>query len=145
MQPALAILHSAPLPFLLRNEDLSMIGYITLGSNNIETSGRFYDQIFDLIGAKRIYSFDSYIAWSAGEGEPFFSITSPFDGKRASVGNGTMIALSAPNKELVAKLHLTALELGAACEGPPGPRDGGFFCAYFRDLDGNKLNVHCRD
>lgn len=120
-----------------------MIGYITLGSNNVEASGKFYDRIFELMGAKRIYSFENYIAWSAGEGEPFFSITSPYDGRRASTGNGSMIALRAPNQELVTKLYRAALELGAACEGPPGPRDGGFFCAYIRDLDGNKLNFHC--
>ena len=120
-----------------------MIGYITLGSNNLQASATFYDQIFSDIGASRIFDTPSFIAWGKGDGSPFFAITTPFDKKAASVGNGVMIAIQAPDTGVVDRVHSKALELGAEDEGAPGKRPAGFYCAYFRDLDGNKLNVYC--
>ncbi|WP_422396671.1 hypothetical protein [Sphingomonas ginsenosidivorax] len=41
-------------------------------------------------------------------------------------------------------IHAKALELGGTDEGAPGIRGDdpdGFYGAYFRDLDGNKLTV----
>ena len=32
---------------------------------------------------------------------------------------------------------------GDADESPAGPRGEGFYAGYFRDLDGNKLDVYC--
>jgi predicted lactoylglutathione lyase len=72
-----------------------------------------------------------------------FSVLKPFDGQVATVGNGTMIALAASNPEQVQTLHAKALALGGADEGAPGPRGDGFYGAYFRDLDGNKLAIFC--
>ncbi len=66
-----------------------------------------------------------------------------YDGNSASVGNGVMVALSAESPEPVDKLHARELELGATNEGEPGFRGKGFYGAYFRDLDGNKLNFFC--
>jgi predicted lactoylglutathione lyase len=72
------------------------------------------------------------------------AICKPFDGKRASSGNGTMIALAVGSQDDVKKVHAKALELGAVSEGEPGPRGPGGFFAYFRDLDGNKLAAFAR-
>jgi predicted lactoylglutathione lyase len=83
---------------------------------------------------------DSFIAWTSSMSAPAVSIIKPFDGQPATVGNGSMCALSCDSREKVDKLHKKALELGGKCEGEPGPRgDGGMYFAYFRDLDGNKL------
>ena len=68
-----------------------------------------------------------------------FSMT--LDGKPATVGNGMMVALAASSKEQVDAIYKKALELGGTDEGKPGPRGGNFYAAYFRDLDGNKLNA----
>jgi len=84
---------------------------------------------------------DSFIAWSAAPGGPMVSVIKPFDGKAASVGNGVMVALAASSKAQVDAIHRKALSLGAKDEGAPGPRGDGFYAAYFRDLDGNKLNA----
>ena len=72
-----------------------------------------------------------------------FSVMKPFDGQSASVGNGTMVALAAKDPEQVQALHAKALALGGRDEGAPGPRGTGFYGAYFRDLDGNKLAAFC--
>ena len=80
------------------------------------------------------------IIWATEPGAPMLAVCKPWDGEKAVVGNGPMVALSAGSKEKAAKLHAKALELGGTDEGAPGPRgDGSFYGGYFRDLDGNKL------
>ena len=120
-----------------------MIGYVTIGSNNIEESGKFYDELLKELGAVRVMEADRFVAWSAGEDKPMVAIITPFDGNPATVGNGMMIALAASGEDEVNALHAKALALGAQDEGAPGMREGGFYCAYFRDPDGNKLNFFC--
>lgn len=119
-----------------------MIGYITLGSNNVPKAAAFYDSLFEIIGASRVYDYDSFVAWAVDGESVIFSITSPFNGETATSGNGTMIALVVESEKQVDLLHAKAISLGADNEGDPGMRSGGYYCAYFRDLDGNKLNFY---
>lgn len=118
-----------------------MIGHITLGSNDVDKSAAFYQKLFDLLGARRIYDYPNYVAWQKEPGSPMFSITKPYDNQSATVGNGTMIALEAESVDRVKLVYELAISLGALDEGAPGHRAGGFYCGYFRDPDGNKLNV----
>ena len=119
-----------------------MIGYVTLGTNNLERAVHFYDQLFNTIGAGRFFETEQFVAWSVAPEQPGLSITKPFDGKEATVGNGVMVALIMDSQEKVDVFYNKAIELGATCEGAPGLRDmPGFYAGYFRDLDGNKLNA----
>jgi len=118
-----------------------MIGYVTLGSNDIPRAAAFYDELLALIGAKRGMETETFVAWSTSPKAPALSVIKPYDGNTATVGNGVMIALAVDSKEKVDALHAKALELGGTDEGAPGPRGEGFYAAYFRDLDGNKLNA----
>ncbi len=118
-----------------------MIGYTTLGTNDIARAGRFYDALLAEFGAKRAMEMDTFIAWATGPGTPMVAVIKPYDGKPATVGNGVMEALLAGGKAQVDAIHRKALELGGKDEGAPGPRGDGFYAAYFRDLDGNKLNA----
>lgn len=119
-----------------------MIGYVTLGTNDIGRAGAFYDALLAEIGAGRGMQDDTFIAWSTGPTAPALSVIKPHDGNAATVGNGMMVALMVDSTDLVDRVHARALALGGADEGPPGPRgDGGFYAGYFRDLDGNKLCV----
>ena len=120
-----------------------MIGYVTLGTNDLPRAASFYDQVLGALGAKRFMETDKFIAWSRGPQEPGLSLTLPFDGGKASVGNGVMVALNAADPAQVDQVYATAIEQGGTCEGKPGDRGGGFYAAYFRDLDGNKLNAFC--
>ena len=120
-----------------------MIGYVTLGSNDIQRAAGFYDALFGVIGAGRFMEQDNFIAWATGPGAPAISVTKPFDGGAASVGNGTMVAIVVDSPDKVDALYNKAIELGGADEGAAGPRGGGFYAGYFRDLDGNKLNAFC--
>ena len=118
-----------------------MIGYVTLGTNNLPRAAAFYDALLSEIGAKRMMEGESFIAWSVRPDLPGFGVTLPYDKKAATVGNGVMVALVVDSKEKVNSLHRKALELGATDEGAPGARSPEFYAGYFRDLDGNKLNV----
>jgi catechol 2,3-dioxygenase-like lactoylglutathione lyase family enzyme len=121
-----------------------MIGYVTLGTNDLARAAAFYDDLFALIGARRFMEESSFIAWAVSPEAPAISVTKPYDGNAATVGNGVMVALAAANTDQVKALHAKAMELGGQDEGAPGPRgDSGFYAGYFRDLDGNKLSAFC--
>jgi len=120
-----------------------MIGYVTLGTNEIEKAAAFYDELLGLIGATRFMESEKFIAWTVSPKSPALSITRPYDGNPATVGNGVMVALVVDATDKVDALYAKALELGGTDEGAPGPRGEGFYAAYFRDLDGNKLNAFC--
>lgn len=121
-----------------------MIGYVTLGTNDIERAAAFYDALLGELGAGRFMESETFIAWSISAETPAISVIKPNDGNPATVGNGVMVAISVDSPDKVDQLHAKALELGAKDEGAPGKRrDGGFYAAYFRDLDGNKLNAFC--
>lgn len=119
-----------------------MIGYVTVGTNDIEKASAYYDSLLAGIGASRSMDMDTFKVWSNG-GEAAFSITLPFNQEAATVGNGVMVAIALDSPATVDKMHAKAIELGGTDEGAPGPRggdDSGFYAGYFRDLDGNKLN-----
>jgi catechol 2,3-dioxygenase-like lactoylglutathione lyase family enzyme len=119
-----------------------MIGYVTLGTNNLGRAAKFYDELLCEIGARRYLQTPSFIAWKVEPNKPGLSLNKPFDGRPATVGNGVMVALEVDSPEKVDILHQKAIELGADSEGEPGPRgEGGFYAGYFRDLDGNKLSA----
>ena len=120
-----------------------MIGYVTLGTNNLSKAVDFYDQLLLTIGAGRFMETEQFVAWATAPDQPGISVTLPFDGQAATVGNGTMVAIAMDSAEKVDSFYHKAIELGATCEGEPGPRGEipGFYAGYFRDLDGNKLNA----
>lgn len=121
-----------------------MIGYVTLGSANIERAAEFYDKLFEAVGGSRVFSRGSYIAWSNGVGEPMVGVLTPANGEPPNVANGSMIALKMKDIETVDKLHALALDLGAENQGDPGFRSENFYAAFFKDLDGHKFNFYCK-
>jgi predicted lactoylglutathione lyase len=121
--------------------ETGMIGYVTLGTNDLDRAARFYDALLAEIGAGRYMASDRFVAWAVAPDQPSLGVIKPYDGQPATVGNGTMVAMVVDSKAKVDALYKKAMELGATDEGAPGPRGGGgFYAAYFRDLDGNKLN-----
>lgn len=99
-----------------------MIGYVTLGTNDLPRAAAFYDALLAEIGAKRLWDFGRGIAWGVAMDKPSLAIMKPFDGEAATVGNGVMVAIVVDSREKVQRVHAKALELGARDEGPVGPR-----------------------
>ena len=119
-----------------------MIGYVTLGTNDLAQAAPFYDALAAELGTGRMFEWPGAIAWGTAGGAAGVALMKPFDGQPATVGNGVMVALEAKDPAQVDRLHALALAHGGRCEGAPGPRgEGGFYAAYFRDPDGNKLNA----
>ena len=118
-----------------------MIGYVTLGTNDLQRAAAFYDAIAKELGVGRMFETERFIAWGAPGAGAGVGLTTPYDGNAATVGNGVMAALQCKNREQVDRVYALARSMGAPCEGPPGERFPGFYAAYFRDPDGNKLNA----
>ena len=119
-----------------------MIGYVTIGTNDLARAAAFYDALLAEIGAKRTIDSEGFIAWTVDPRRPGLCLTRPYDKRPATVGNGTMAGIVVPTRDAVARVHARALALGGTDEGPVGARGPDFFAGYFRDLDGNKLVVY---
>ena len=118
-----------------------MIGYVTVGTNDLARAAKFYDAIAAELDTPRMMEFDSFIAWGTANGPAGIAVTKPYDGQPATVGNGVMVAFEAKDKDQVDRLYAIALANGGTDDGAPGPRGEGFYAGYFRDPDGNKLNA----
>lgn len=118
-----------------------MIGYVCLGTNDLARAAPFYDELLALVGAKRLFETERLVSWGTGPALPMLLLIKPYDGKPATVGNGTMVALSADSKATVDAVYRKGLALGGKDEGPAGARGDNFYAGYFRDLEGNKLAV----
>ena len=116
-----------------------MIGYVTVGTNDLERSKQFYDNLFEELGARSFFANERIVFWTVKDGASSFAIAKPYDEKEASVGNGNMVAIHVNSREQVDAIYAKAMELGATDEGTPGERIPTFYGAYIRDLDGNKL------
>ena len=115
-----------------------MIGYATIGVNDLDRARSFYDPVIEALGGKRTFAFER-MQFYGGQGQSMLAVCLPYDEKPATAGNGSMFGLPAASREAADAAHAAALAAGGTCEGPPGQRMDGFYGAYFRDLDGNKL------
>jgi catechol 2,3-dioxygenase-like lactoylglutathione lyase family enzyme len=126
-----------------------MLGYATVGTNDIDRARGFYDALLAEIGARRVMEFpqNGFTMYGTGARTPGLAVTRPYNGQEARPGNGHMAAIVVDARDKVDRLYAKALELGGSDEGPPGLRgpdgDRAFYGAYFRDLDGNKLCAFC--
>jgi len=125
-----------------------MIGYVTLGTNNLNKATAYYDALFESVGVGRTMEEEGYfVAWAPAVDAPGLAAIVPFNKEPASIGNGVMVALFMETPEKVDAFYHKAIELGGTDAGKPGFRpegnDKGFYAGYFHDLEGNKLNAFC--
>ena len=123
---------------------MAQIGYFIIGTNDLPRAVAFYDALLGELGGYHFIETDRAVSYSFGPGTSSLSVSIPENGQPATVGNGVMAAIGVGDRKQVDSSYQQAIELGATSEGKPGPRgDAGFYAGYFRDLDGNKLNVFC--
>ena len=118
-----------------------MIGYVMIGTNDLDQAARFYDVLLDPLGLVQVARVETYAAYAPKAAKIEFYITTPFDQGPATPGNGTMVALAAPTMQALEQFHRLGLQNGGSDEGAPGPREeGSAICyAYIHDADGNKI------
>jgi hypothetical protein len=114
-----------------------------VGTNRFEDATAFYDALMTQLGATKVYATAQNVGWGWGIGTAMFILCKPFDGKAASIGNGSMTAFDVATPERVDQLHAMVLSMGGSNEGAPGPRGEQIYAGYWRDLDGNKFNFIC--
>ena len=117
-----------------------MIGFVMVGTNNLDKATKFYDTLLDVIELERVVTNEKYIGYASKEksDEIEFYVTNPVNKEKATFGNGTQISFLVNSKDLVNNFYNTGIKLGGKDEGAPGIRSGDYYC-YFRDLDGNKI------
>jgi len=127
-----------------------MIGYVTIGSNDIARSCAFFDAVFGPLGYQRTFEGGGWAGYGPDgvkdEGLQIY-IATPENGQPACLGNGSMLAFKAPSRAAVEAFHATALKSGGKDEGGPGVRgesDPPFYGAYVRDPEGNKFCAYYR-
>lgn len=126
-----------------------MFSHISIGTNNLSRATEFYTAVLSSLDfVPRAVTPDGgplSSCWFSKTSElPRFYVYEPFNGEVASAGNGVMVAFSAPSITAVDLAYKSALEYGGVDEGEPAdrPRYGdGYYGAYFRDLDGNKIHI----
>jgi catechol 2,3-dioxygenase-like lactoylglutathione lyase family enzyme len=117
-----------------------MIGFVMVGTNNLNRAIDFYDVLLETINLSRSVTNERYAGYSSKDKpkDIEFYITDPVNKEKASFGNGTQISFIVSSKEIVNKFYNTGIKLGGKDEGAPGIRSGDYYC-YIRDLDGNKI------
>lgn len=118
-----------------------MIINICFGTTDLERAGRFYDALTGELGCGRSNQSEKSIHWANPAMGTGFAVTLPHDGNPATVGNGVMATIGAPDRATVDRLHAAAMAHGGSDEGGPGQRENGYYVAYWRDPDGNKMNA----
>ena len=119
-----------------------MIGYATIGTNDLERSTKFYDAVLAPLGGKRTFANGDRMQFYGSAAAPgMIAISKPYDEQPATAGNGSMFGLPAASKEMVDEAYAAAIAAGGVCDGAPGQRLPTFYGAYFRDPDGNKVCV----
>lgn len=123
-----------------------MFSHVTVGTDDLQRAGAFYDAVLRTIGHARGFESETFISYGE-RGSPRFFVMKPFDGGDASVGNGWHAAFNANSRAEVDAFHASALAAGGSDEGAPGLRPhyhADYYAAYVRDPDGNKIQAVCR-
>ena len=120
-----------------------MIGYVMVGTNNLDQSIKFYDELLKILNLERTEKDDVCAGYSQkdGDGKVEFYVTKPVNREKATIGNGSQISFLTNSRSIVDKFHEIGLKLGGTSEGSGGerPEGSGVYYSYIRDLDGNKI------
>lgn len=120
-----------------------MLSGVCIGTNDLEAASAFYDKVMATIGMTRTVSEPNEIGYAGSDEKTMFFVLTPYNEKPACVGNGSQVMLYAADEAGVKAFHAMVLQCGGTDDGAPGPRNyhPGYYGAYARDLDGNKLHV----
>ena len=128
-----------------------MLSYLMIGANDIPRSERFYTAVLGPLGYEKAEQKDAVVYTLPDisdrlDGPCAVYVKKPYDGREATVGNGSMLAFRVPTHAQVRALHRAGVAAGGTDDGAPGFRaqySKNFFVGYLRDPLGNKLALFC--
>ena len=122
-----------------------MIGFVMIGTNDLDKAIKFYDALLQVIDLQRTVINEKYAGYSSkkNSGNIEFYVTNPVNKEKATYGNGTQISFVVDSKETVDNFYNLGIKLGGKNEGAPGIRSDDYYC-YIRDLDKNKICVFAK-
>ena len=121
-----------------------LVSHVSVGVTDVSRAGVFYDALMGALGARRLMEHGVGIGY--GRNFPEFWAARPHDGRDAKGGNGAHVCFNAGSPEVVQRFHAAGLAAGGFDEGAPGRRPHyapGYFAAFLRDPDGNKIEAMC--
>lgn len=121
-----------------------LVSHVSVGVRDMTRAGRFYDAVMGALGARRVMEHPFGIGY--GRTFPEFWASRPHDDKDPTSGNGVHVCFNAPDPETVVRFHQAGLDAGGFDEGAPGRRPHyapGYYAAFLRDPDGNKIEALC--
>jgi catechol 2,3-dioxygenase-like lactoylglutathione lyase family enzyme len=126
-----------------------MFSHVTVGSADLRSAATFYDAVLLPLGLQRRPvtpdGGPAAVCWNSPNGTlPRFYVYEPVNREQATSGNGSMVAFLAKSPEAVDKSYAAGIAAGGRNEGTPGPRPNygdGYYGAYLRDPDGNKIHI----
>ena len=125
-----------------------MLYHLSLGVRDMAKARAFYTATLSALGSRLLYEFknDSGNVVSMGSGKAFpeLWVNRPLDGDETTPSNGAHVALFASDAAAVEAFHDAGLAAGGTDAGEPGYRpeyQPGYYAAFLRDPDGNKVEA----
>jgi catechol 2,3-dioxygenase-like lactoylglutathione lyase family enzyme len=131
-----------------RNSRSRLLYHVSVGVRDMPKARGFYETTMAAIGCRLLHQVKdeegkpTALGW--GRLFPELWINVPLDGREEMPSNGAHVALFAADKAAVDLFHSVALSVGGSDDGAPGYRreyQPGYYAAFVRDPDGNKLEV----
>ncbi len=122
----------------------ALICHASLGVRDLDRATRFYDAALAPLDVVAVWRTERGVGYGFAGKDDQLAIF-PFDEARAA-GRGTHLALRATTTAAVDAFYRAAIAHGGTDEGEPGlrPKYGpGYYAAFVRDPDGNKLEAVC--
>jgi catechol 2,3-dioxygenase-like lactoylglutathione lyase family enzyme len=119
-----------------------MIDHVSICVRDLDRAARFYQAVLGTIGYKKLREEPRTIGF--GKTYPEFWINQRRSMTPLERDSGSHVAVRAPSVQAVDGFHAAALAAGGACDGSPGPRPEygpGYYAAFIRDPDGNRIEV----
>ncbi|MCX7311553.1 MAG: VOC family protein [Hyphomicrobiales bacterium] len=119
-----------------------MIDHVSIGVRNLDVCARFYEPVLAALGYGRLVSRPGAIGF--GKKYPEFWLNQRRAMPATELDNGAHVCLRASSVEAVQAFHTAALAGGGESDGAPGPRSGhigGYYAAFIRDIEGNKIEA----
>jgi catechol 2,3-dioxygenase-like lactoylglutathione lyase family enzyme len=119
-----------------------VIDHVSLGVADLDRAARFYEAVLGAVGFAKLEVRRATIGF--GKRYPEFWLNHRPSMATVPTDTGVHVCVRARTTAAVDEFHRAALAAGGSDDGPPGVRPhrtGGYYAAFVRDLDGNRIEA----